>query len=390
MGLGLQLMAAKGYAAPEVQQVYARANELCQHLDDAPALFPILFGLCLFHLVRPNMPAARPIAVRLLAAAREAGDDALMLEACGLAGAAQLYAGKLVAAASLLEQGFALYRSDRHRDHAARYGQDPLITLAFVARAHALAGRLDLARQRAGALLAAAQAPAAQPNSLAGLHAHLAQLHLVLRDGAMARKHAEAVIAVSQEQDLPLWTGLGCMYRGAALIEDALSRSDRSQVAEGMTEGLEGMATYRATGAGLDVVTCMTWFAAGYAHLGLPAEGLRLLDEALRIIADTGEAYYVAEVHRLIGELTLALENPDRTAAEASLRAGLAIAQRQRARLLERRAAASLARLWFRQGRREQVHHLLVRLRCNRRKSQLWVVSDESVAAGIGAGDPAS
>jgi class 3 adenylate cyclase/predicted ATPase len=363
MDLGAPLMAAKGYAAPEVLQAYDRASELCRCLDDAPTLFPILFGLCVFHLIRPNLSEARPLAVRLLAMAQEAGDDDLMLEACGLAGVAELYAGRLVGAIALLERGFALHRPDRHHEHAARYGQDPLAVLAFVARAHALAGRPKLARQRGEVLLAAARNPEAHPGTLVALQAHLAHLHLVLRDAPTAREHAERQIAVGRQHDLPLWIGLGRMFRGAALIEDGVARRARLQVADGIAEALEGMSGYRATGAGLDVVTCMTSIAAGHAHLGQPGEGLRVLDEASRIIAATGETYYTAEVHRLIGELSLDLENQDPTAAETALSTAMSIAGRQGAKLLERRAAASLVRLWRQQGRLEVARGLFAQLR---------------------------
>jgi hypothetical protein len=42
--LGTAFMALKGFASPEVAQVYARARELCQQLGDTPLLFPVLWG----------------------------------------------------------------------------------------------------------------------------------------------------------------------------------------------------------------------------------------------------------------------------------------------------------------------------------------------------------
>ena len=37
-------MAAKGYAAPEVERALARARELCQQIEDTSQLFPVLVG----------------------------------------------------------------------------------------------------------------------------------------------------------------------------------------------------------------------------------------------------------------------------------------------------------------------------------------------------------
>jgi predicted ATPase len=361
-GLGGPLIASKGYSAPEVRAAYARARELCRGMGNTPALFPILLGLCLFYLGKPDLPASRSLAAQCLTAARGTADDDLLLEACGVAGTASMYGGRLVTARTLLERGFALYRPERHGAHAARYGQDPLGTLAFVARTHALLGRPDLARRRSEVLLALTGDPAAQPNSLAAMRAHSAQLHLLLRDAPVALRHAEELVTLASREDLPLWLGLGRMYRGAALVEAGLSGGDRSQIADGIAEGLGGMATYRATGAGLDVPTCLCWFAAGYARLGEAEAASRLLDEARRVIAETGEAYLAAELHRVAGELNLLPERLDTAGAEACLRDALATARRQGAKLLELRAAVSLARLWRTQGAGERIPELLLPL----------------------------
>lgn len=354
LGLGVPLLASKGYSAAEVHETYGRARELCRGKANAPVMFPVLFGLCVSHLVKADLPVSRSLAAQCLAAAREAGDEELLLEACGLSGMASMYGGRLIAARAFLERGLALYRSQSHALHTPRYGQDPMTLLAFVARVHALLGDQELARRRAEDLLAATQAPATQPNSLAALHAHLALTHLLFRDGMAARRHAEAVIAVAAQQELRLWLGLGRMYRGAAQVELGLSGDDPASIARGLADGLEGLAAYRATGAGLDVPTCLCWFAAGHVRLGQPVSGLQLLDEARRIMAESGESYFAAEVHRLTGDLSLLREAPDFVAAEASLREGLAIARRQRARLLELRVRGSLARLRCAQGRHEQ------------------------------------
>jgi predicted ATPase len=50
--LGAALMAARGQGAPEVGQAYARARELCRQVGETPQLFPVLFGLWRFYLMR--------------------------------------------------------------------------------------------------------------------------------------------------------------------------------------------------------------------------------------------------------------------------------------------------------------------------------------------------
>ena len=50
--LGPALMSMKGFAAPETGVAYTRARMLCQHLGESPQLFPVLWGLWTFYVVR--------------------------------------------------------------------------------------------------------------------------------------------------------------------------------------------------------------------------------------------------------------------------------------------------------------------------------------------------
>jgi predicted ATPase len=71
--LGLVLMAVKGYAALEVEKAYSRARELCRQFGDTPQLFPVLFGLAAFHIVREKFQTARELAEAAIALCSEQG-----------------------------------------------------------------------------------------------------------------------------------------------------------------------------------------------------------------------------------------------------------------------------------------------------------------------------
>ena len=77
--LGATLMATKGYAAPEVEQAYARARELCRQMGETPQLFPVLGGLYTFHFLRAELQTARELAEQLLRLAQSLQDPALLL-----------------------------------------------------------------------------------------------------------------------------------------------------------------------------------------------------------------------------------------------------------------------------------------------------------------------
>ena len=100
----------------------------------------------------------------------------------------------------------------------------------------------------------------------------------------------------------------------------------------------------------------LSLLAEAYARAGRFDEGLGVIEEAIAIMADTGERSNEAELYRLRGDLLrqqagekgrkVAID----TRAEQSLEQAMAIARRQGARGFELRAALALYRL--RQGRR--------------------------------------
>ena len=65
MALGPALMATKGTANPEVEQTYARARALCQHVGDPPQLFQTLWGLCRFYRGQGALLTARELGEQL-------------------------------------------------------------------------------------------------------------------------------------------------------------------------------------------------------------------------------------------------------------------------------------------------------------------------------------
>jgi predicted ATPase len=82
---------------------------------------------------------------------------------------------------------------------------------------------------------------------------------------------------------------------------------------------------------------------------GRAEEGLAVVDEGFAHAERTIERGFLAELHRVRGELLLFKGNE--TAAEDSLRLAVDVSRQQQARSLELRAATSLARLLQSSGR---------------------------------------
>jgi predicted ATPase len=84
-----------------------------------------------------------------------------------------------------------------------------------------------------------------------------------------------------------------------------------------------------------------------------------VLRDGLDFVEQSGERYWLADLHRLGGQVALRREPPDQARAEACFLEAIEVARSQDSRLLELRAAADLARLW--QGTRtaEQIRALI-------------------------------
>ena len=70
------------------------------------------------------------------------------------------------------------------------------------------------------------------------------------------------------------------------------------------------------------------------------------LKEAFAFVEQSGERFWLAELHRLDGHIALERTEPERSRAEACFIKAIEIASSQEARLIELRAATDLARVW--------------------------------------------
>jgi TOMM system kinase/cyclase fusion protein len=349
--LGPALMATKGYAAPEVEQAYARARALSAQVEETPHLFPVLWGLQRFYLVRGEFITAAELAQQLLNLGQGAHERTLVLEAHRALGQTWLWRAELCRARAHLEGGMSLYDPQQHRAQAVLYGRDPAVDCcSYLAWALWLLGYPDQALHRSHEALRLAQ-ELAHPHSLAFAFSLAAWLHRLRREMQLTQERAEAAVSASAAHGFPLWLTQSMVLRGSALVAQGLG-------AEGMEIIQQGMAAWGATGAGVAQPYYLALMAEAYGQAGRAEEGLALLSRALATVHKTGERWWEAELHRLKGELLLRQASPAEE-VEACFRQAIEIARHQQAKSLELRAATSLSRLWQCQGKRAEAHDLL-------------------------------
>jgi len=353
IALGTALLMTKGQAAPEVEHAYTQARALCQQVGETPELASILFGLWRFYLAQSQLYTARELGEALLRLAQRADDPALTVIAHYTLVVTWFFLGALPTAHLHLEDAIVRYTPGQRQTPMFRIGQEPGVACQVYAAALLwFLGYPDQALAHIPKSLALAH-ELSHPYSLAWARLWGAMLSQFRRDIPAVHQHAEAAIALSTEQGFTLWVASGTIFRGWALAMQGQSE-------EGMAQVHQGIAAAKATGASLLVPYYCTVLAEVADHLGRTVDGLQALTEAQALVEQQEERWWEAEICRLRGVLLLRQPEIPQTEAEAWLQRALEVARRQEAKLLELRAAMSLAHLWQRQGKRAEARELLV------------------------------
>ena len=178
------------------------------------------------------------------------------------------------------------------------------------------------------------------------------RVHRCRREVRAAREQAEALVALSDQRGFAQWVAGGTMMCGWALTV-------QGQEGEGMAQIHHGLTAWRAMGIEAGLPYWLTMLAEAYRSTGQVEAGMRVLADALALVDTTEERWWAAELHRLKGELLLALSTDNAAEAEPCFHQALDIASRQQAKSLELRAATSLSRLWQRQDKHAEARQLL-------------------------------
>ena len=181
---------------------------------------------------------------------------------------------------------------------------------------------------------------------------HATLTHLQYGNYAAAISDADELATWASEKDAMLWKASGKAFRGCVL---ALT----GNAAEAISTITTGIAEIRSTGATIWLPLVLTHLARAYSEVGQIDDAWRCLGEAMSAGETSGEIWCEAEVNRVAGEIALKSRLPDRAKAEGYFERARSIARERQAKILELRAAASLARLWRDQGAVQQARELL-------------------------------
>ncbi len=347
LALGVALHATRGFGAPEVGSVYARARALCESLGEERQLFPALWGQWAFFDQESGFEEADRQADELLDIAKRTGESGLILQAHHARWTTAFLYGDFSAARENAERGLELYRPTEHHVQTLQYGNhDPGVCAHFH---HAwvlwLLGYPDQAQQESLRALEQAR-ELDHPHSVAWSLRTRVFVEQCRGDVAAAEECAQALIELSREQGFAVPLAFGRCISGWA-------RAQSGELEDGAEELREGIGSLRERRAKFWQLP-LALLADAYASAGRADAGLEVLAEEQQRLGSLGSHFYEAELHRVRGELLARAGDAHRAEAESAFRRAAETARRQGARSLELRAATSLGRHLAAQGQTEQ------------------------------------
>jgi DNA-binding winged helix-turn-helix (wHTH) protein/predicted ATPase len=369
MILSVSLMTIKGFASEEVESINARGRELFWQLGPSPELFYMLWSLGLYYQFSGKLQSALEISSQLLQLAEDLNDGALLMAAHRATGAALVEIGRCTEALHHLDAGTALYATHRQHPYDVFMGRDcKVVCECLAARALWALGYPDRAAEKIASALALAR-DLAHPQTLMVVGHFAVQLHQLLREPRLAQQHARAVVKLADEYGLEVWACFGN-------IDLAWSDAELGDAQRGIAQMKRSLEAYEATGARLRCPYFLGLLADELGKAGHVLEGLAAIAKAVTLAERNGERYWLAELHRIKGELIIKhcdlvqqedVEDGSTSRvnneisqmllqAEACFAQALAIAKQQGTKSWELRTALSMNRLQVRQGEPTNTH----------------------------------
>lgn len=337
-GLGLALVSTQGFATRAIEENYARASELCARATEVP--FAVLIGVWSVVFVRGDRAGVDRMVGQLRRVAETTTDPTVRLVAHQTLASRAYYSGRFREAQEHGQRAIDALAGRDPREVAQEllaYGSEALLY------GHLYRGIADAARgERARALEAVAGADAlaeatGQPYMRAVALCFGAGITTLLNEPALTRDRAARGLALAAENALMFWIASAKVSLGWA--QACLGEADA-----GAGEVREGIGIVRAIGAMVVFPLQSAQLGEALLRAGRFDEGLAAVDDALAF-ARAGLAGEATPPDLAWVRGALLAGRGDLEAAEAQLRAAIALATAQEADGMRARAEAELARL---------------------------------------------
>ncbi|HTV30569.1 MAG TPA: adenylate/guanylate cyclase domain-containing protein [Xanthobacteraceae bacterium] len=347
--LGAVLFALKGHPDPETGQAFAHARELWEAMGSPPEFLRVPYGQSRYHSARGEHELARRLDADLLRVSEERNDSAGLIIGHLSTGRDLFYAGEFASARLHLEQAVSLDHPSRHRSMVQQTGIFPCPQArVFLGTVLSCMGFLERGLKEGIDAVTEARRLSHLP-TLASCLGNLSNI-FVITERLIPIDVVVEQAAVADGGNFAMYSLVATFIRGWRSVQSG----DIKEGIECLQDGFDSWVKARGV---LWSPYFGTLLARARGFDGDFQEGLRLLDDALRVGHSTGEIWLAAEMYRHKATLVKQCGKVDEAATLCEKALNLAV--EQGAKLWELRAAKDLARLWREQGRRVEAREVL-------------------------------
>jgi class 3 adenylate cyclase/energy-coupling factor transporter ATP-binding protein EcfA2 len=349
--LGRALIDYRGSGSEEVREAFERARELCLAVGDTRQLLPVLDGLALnYHFAHSQPTRMLDYAAELFELGQRTGDAQSLLWARRARGSANLLLGRFEEARDEMQFVIETYRKNGNEAEDPRMARDPRVsTYTLFGICLTALGQLNAGAAMSSQGLRYAERRNDVVSITTGLRRVCVQ-RIMQRNTRDVADLSSRLLALSAEHETFAGIREGMIFRGWAA---QLHGNRDAELFEQVQSALDQLYQQKHW---VLLPFFMTSIAEVVGDNGDHAAAAALLDRAGQLVDQTGERWCEAEILRL--KARFSAENTDE--ALALLRASIATAREQGAKLWELRAARNLAELLDSQGKRDAAAQLLV------------------------------
>ena len=342
----------KGYATPETAAAFARARDFAASSDNPGERFATLYGQWSVCLLRADLTLARQLSDALLVDAEKEATLPEIAVGHRTVALTRFLQGAFKEAQTHSDEALRIYDPQWDRDAKFRTNHDTGATATmYSALASWILGDANRARKLADEAISRAldcnHVPTATTTGF-----FKALFEAISNRADTAGRDAQTLITLAREHETPTFLAFAIILHGWA-------RARLGERDAGVAELNDGLTDY-VRQRNRTFLPLLWGLLSEIEAEGARAEGaLTRVDEALALAGETGERWSDALLHRIRAEILFKCDPVNTAPAEEAFLTAIAVAQQQKAKSFELRAALSLAKLYQSTGRAADAHDVL-------------------------------